>query len=869
MPLSAGAKLGPYEIVAAIGAGGMGEVWKARDTRLGRFVAIKTAKNEFSERFEREARAVAALNHPRICQLYDVASAPEGFGYLVMEYVEGTPLKGPLPLDQALDYAAQMCDALDAAHKKGITHRDLKPSNILVTKSGIKLLDFGLAKIGPVAEPAGDATLTLALTGKTEIVGTLVYMSPEQLSGKEADSRSDIFSFGLVLYEMLVGKRAFEGASAASIIAAILERPAPSISGIAPAALDRTLKRCLEKDPDSRWQSARDVKAELEWIANTPLTETVATARRPWQWLWPSAAVVALAALVLLAFVHFREGQAPEPATVRFQIPAPGKSGIVHFNLSPDGRTLALTSGGSLWIRPLDALQARSLEGTEGAETMFWSPDNQFIAFVAQGKLKKIPAAGGPVQILCDASQALGGTWNRDGVILFPVSVNLGLFRIPQGGGTPIPLSKPGSSDRIPPSIDPQFLPDGTHFLFSNLLGTAPGIYAGTLEGSTLVRIAEGRFSSYVPAAGTQVPDGFLVFERNRQVMAQRFDAGRLKVSGDAVPLAEGARIDPLSPNFSVSENGTLVFAPAAGASAVQLVWLDRAGKPLGGFSPPGVYDSFRLAPDQKRIVFTDRTDANTDVWVFDSTRGVRSRLTFDPAIDDPPIWSPDGLHVVWASNRGGSFDLYEKAANGVGSETLLVKMGTPSGWPEDWSADGRYLMYQIPGAKTGQDLWIAPQAASSASGGQKPFPYLQTMFDEEHGRFSPDARWIAYSSNESGRSEVYVQSFPMPGTKFQISSNGGSEPEWRKDGTELFYIGGEGGMLMAAPIKLGRSASEPLQPGQSKPLFPLPFVSSFIVRRSYDVSNDGQRFLVPVLPAGAAPPPLTVVLNWQTQMKK
>ena len=861
MPLSVGDKLGPYEILAPIGAGGMGEVYKARDTRLDRIVAVKVSKTEFSERFEREARAVAALNHSNICTLHDV-----GPNYLVMEYIEGRPLKGPLPVDQALKYAVQICDALDAAHKKGITHRDLKPANILITKAGVKLLDFGLAKLSSAAQPAkspDDATFTMALTGKNEIVGTLYYMSPEQLqsqaNGQEIDGRSDIFSFGLVLYEMLTGKRAFEGSSPASVIAAIMERPAPSIADVAPAALDRTLKRCLEKDPDNRWQTARDLKAELEWIASAPESGSVVPSpNKQSKLVWVLGALASAVALALagLAFIHFREAALPELAGVQFQIAPPEKSTIEYFKLSPDGRSLAFVTGDRLWIRPLNSLEARPLPGTEGASQLFWSPDNQFLAFFAQGKLKKIAASGGPPQDLCNVTQPFGGTWNRDGVIVLPLSLGSGLYRVPASGGTPLPLAGIGGATR---PVYPEFLPDGQHFLFAD----GRGVGIASLDGAPPVIVSEASNSpAYVPVADRQA--GYLLFRRSDALMAQRFNPTALTLTGDAVPLAQRIGGDPIWAAFSASGNGTLAFAPTAGAGALQLAWKDRAGKQVGLFGPPGVYDRFRLSPDEKQISFSRLQASENDIWVMDSTRGVSSKLTFDPAIDDPPMWSPDGQRIVWASSRaGGTFDLYIKPASG-GTDQLLLKMGTPTGWPEDWSHDGRYILYQIPGAKTGQDLWIAPQAAGGAPA-DKPFPYLQTQFDEEHGRFSPDGHWVAYTSNESGRQEVYVQPFPATGAQFQVSSGGGREPHWRKDGTELFYIG-ESRTLTAVSVKLG---SKSFQADQPKRLFPVSILSTFIIGRSYEVSNDGQRFLTPIIPDGGSAPPLTVDLNWEMMLKK
>jgi hypothetical protein len=493
--------------------------------------------------------------------------------------------------------------------------------------------------------------------------------------------------------------------------------------------------------------------------------------------------------------------------------------------------------------------------GTEGASQLFWSPDNQFLAFFAQGKLKKIALSGGPPQDLCSVTQPFGGTWNRDGVIVLPLSLGSGLYRVPASGGTPLPLPGIGGATR---PVYPEFLPDGNHFLFAD----GRGVGIASLDGAPPVIVSEASNSpAYVPAADRQT--GYLLLRRSDALMAQRFNPVALTLSGDAVPLAQRIGGDPIWGAFSASGNGTLAYAPSAGAGAMQLVWKDRAGKQVGLFGPPGVYDRFRLSPDEKQISFSMLVASENDIWVMDSVRGVSSKLTFDPAIDDPPMWAPDGQRIVWASSRAGGFDLYIKPASG-GTDQLLLKMGTPTGWAEDWSQDGRYILYQIPGAKTGQDLWIAPQAAGGAPA-DKPFPYLQTQFDEEHGRFSPDGHWVAYSSNESGRQEVYVQPFPVTGAKFQVSSGGGREPHWRKDGTELFYIG-EGRTLTAVSVTLG---SKGFQAEQPKRLFPLSILSNFIIGRNYEVSNDGQRFLTPIIPDGGSAPPLTVDLNWQAMLKK
>jgi serine/threonine protein kinase len=856
MPLSIGDKLGPYEILAPLGEGGMGEVYKARDTRLDRIVAVKVSKQEFTERFEREARAVSALNHPHVCQLYDV-----GATYLVMEHVEGSPLKGPLPLDKTLDYAKQIASALDAAHSKSVTHRDLKPDNILVTKSaGVKVLDFGLAKIDkPVS--VDEATLATGLTAKGTILGTLFYMSPEQLNGLQADPRSDIFSFGLVLHEMITGKRAFDGATPASVIAAILERPAPSVVNVAPVTLDRVLKRCLEKDPENRWQTARDLRSALDLIE--PDAQPAAGLSTPGigRWLWPALAGTATLAALTLGVLHFRPAPAPALRIVRFQIAPPEKSTIDYFKVSPDGRQLAFTSDRRVWIQPLDSLQAQPLPGTEGAEQLFWSPDNQSIAFFAQNKLKRIAASGGPVQVICSVSQPHGGTWNRDGVIILPLGLTSGLFRVSASGGEPVQITKLG--------VQPEFLPDGQHFFYMVTAGETEGggTYVGSLDGTPPTRLlTQFANTSFVPAANARGGDGYLLFRRDGTLMAQRFDTMRLALIGDALAIADTAG-NPLWAAFSVAQDGTLVYAPGDEASTVQLAWWDRSGRQGNPFGPPGIYQNFRLAPDEKRITFSKREGNNlADVWTLDSVRAVTSRLTFDPAIDDPPLWSHDGTRVVWASNREGLFNLYAKSATGSGADQLLTEIRAPAGWPEDMSQDGGLLLYQTPSAKADQDLWIAPKPFESAGEDRKPYPYLHSGFDEKHGRFSPDGHWVVYTSNESGRDEVYLQSLPLSGAKVQISTGGGVEPQWRKDGKELFYI--EDRALMAVPVQPASSPSEPPQIGQPKRLFSVPLVDTFIVGRTYEVSGGGQRFLLRSLASGVPAPPLTVVLNWSAQLK-
>jgi eukaryotic-like serine/threonine-protein kinase len=870
MPLSSGDHLGPYKILALIGKGGMGEVYRAHDPRVNRDVAIKVSDARFTERFTREARAIGGLNHTNICHLYDV-----GPDYLVMELVEGPDLRGPLDFDEALPIIKQLIDGIEAAHEKNIIHRDLKPANIKITPEGdVKILDFGLAKAlepppSDDGKPEDSPTLTMGATVAGTILGTAAYMAPEQAKGKAADKRSDIWSFGVIVYEMLTGKRLFQGESAVEILGGVLNKD-PDISA-APVRVHKLLRWCLEKDRKQRLASISDARRLL--VEDSAAPPAAAAPSRLGLSAWIAAGLFLLTTLGV-SFVHFRESP-PEQRSVRFQIPPPEKSNIQNFRLSPDGRFLVFTAyDRKLWVRALDSLQANSLPGTDGATGLFWSPDSQFIGFFAQGKLKKISASGGPPQILCDAQDARGGTWNRDGVILFAPTAISGLFTVPAGGGAPVQVIKPGNSISTDSTRYPEFLPDGRHFLYTILGGKTEqsGIYAGSLDGKPSVRllpdvsnaIYAAAFSSGRGASGrTLGQSGYLLFRRGETLIAQPFDPAQLRMSGDSFPVAERVGESGTSVAFgafSISENGTLAYG-AGTATAFQLAWTDRAGKAMGLFGPPGAYSRFRLAPDDKRIAFDV---ANQDVWVLDAVRGVTSRLTSNPAFDNAPVWSPDGLRLLFSSNRNGGYDVYTKSASGTGQEELLIKMGTGTGAAVDWSKDGRFVLYQMPVAKTGQDLWIAPQFPGGAAGDRKPFPYLQSQFDEQDGRFSPDGKWVAYVSNESGRDEIYVQSFPVSGAKFQISSGGGTEPQWRNDGTELFYLAADGN-LMAVPVKLGSLGSESFQSGPPKPLMPVPSLAGGVTfTRSYAVSNDGQRFLIPSASATGNAPSLTVVLNWQ-----
>lgn len=868
MSLSVGDKLGPYEILAPIGAGGMGEVYKARDTRLDRIVAIKVSKQEFSERFEREAHAVAALNHSRICQLYDI-----GPNYLVFEYVEGQQLKGPLPLEKALDYAAQICDALDAAHTKGIVHRDLKPANILVTKTGVKLLDFGLAKIDkPV--PVPEETVTRALTMKGQILGTLSYMSPEQLQGQEADSRSDIFTFGCVLYEMLTGKRAFDGTSAASVIAAILERPAPSVAEVAPTALDRLLKRCLEKDPENRWQSARDLKSALELVrfpAAVAAPVPVSRSKLPW-------AIAAVLALVLGATAWaLWPKPAPKAQPLRFALDPPAKNVFLHpfFGqaLSPDGRFLVFSTGpessaGSLWLRPLDSLEARPLPGTEGGNGPFWSPDGKSIGFVTDKKLKRIEIQGGVPQNLCDVSvvEFQGASWGGHGVILFSDG---GVIRsVPASGGAATAVTAPDAARIESGHFLPQFLPDGKTFLYLVRSPNAgvQGIYTAALGGAdgkatSPKRIVADADSKAIYAPPFDGAPGYLLWMRAETLVAQRFNPASLQTEGDPIPVADSVNSAAVNVNFRraafwASDTGVLAYFVGSG-EGFRLTWVNRDGKHRESLGPEDIYEWPRLSPDGHRLAVA-RSNENskaTDIWIYEFSRNLMTRLTFTGA-NNLPVWSPEGRRIAFDSARDGAGFIVRKDVSGAGREERLAEGPKPV---LDWSRDGRYLLYEERNPKTGQDLMVLPLDGPAP---RTPIPFVQTPFDEKDGVFSPDGKWIAYDSNESGETEVYIQSFPPSGGKWQVSSGGGSYPRWRGDGKELFYRETPLGSVMAAGIHTS--------PGRVD-IDPPHRIFEWGGPPTYDVSSDGQRFLMLEPPGAdrAITQPLTIVSSWQAGLKK
>lgn len=890
MSLIAGSRLGPYEIVALVGAGGMGEVYKALDTRLDRTVAIKVLPaqfaddSQFRERFDREARIISQLDHPHICALYDVGEgtvlghdpSASAVRFLVIQYLEGETLanriaKGPLPLKEALTVAAQIADALDSAHRAGIVHRDLKPGNVMLTRSGAKLLDFGLATARGVAAGAGLSMLPTTppnLTAQGTILGTFQYMAPEQLEGKEADARTDIFAFGAVLYEMLTGRKAFSGASHASLISSIMSSQPPSVSlvqTLAPAQLDHLIGRCLAKDPEDRWQSARDVKLELSWIAEaptSPLSPTTKGQSLRERFVWPLAGL-ALVALIgaIAAILVARRAPTTAVEPVQFVVLPPDKAtfstDLDGQAVSPDGRQLVFVASGSdgppqLWIRRLDSLNARALAGTEGGGHPFWSPDSHSVGFFGGGKLRKIDVAGGPAQTLADAPFPLGGTWSRDGVILFGRALGSPLFRVSAGGGAATQATRLDQTNGIAAHEAPFFLPDGRHFLF--VVGTGPttgDVYVGSLDSNELKLLLRSN------SAAVYSPSGYVLFLRESTLMAQPFDLATLSTRGEAVTVAEGVGRYFNLISFVVSDTGTLSYRPAVDQQT-RLAWVDRAGQPQASGAPAGVYQEMSLSPDDRRVAFARSGQTDTDVWLTDLDRRITSRFTFRPPLNNVPIWSPDGRQIVFASARDGGLDLYQRASDASGPDELLLKLkAQPILFPSDWSADGRFLAYYRTDSKTQLDIWTL-----SLGGDRKPVPFLHGDFNESEGQFSPDGRWMAYVSDESGGQQIYVQSFPTLGGQRQVSTEGGTQPRWRRDGKELFYLAPDR-KLMAVPVKTGAT----FEADAPRALFQTALAASAL-RQSYAVSADGQRFLLNT-PLEAGSPPMTVVLNWLALLKK
>lgn len=884
-----GQMLGPYRIECLLGAGGMGQVYRARDTRLDRIVAIKVvspalvANGDAKARFEREARSISQLQHPHVCVLHDVGSE-NGVDYLVMEYLEGETLadrlrRGPMPLGEAQKIAIQIASALDKAHRSGILHRDLKPGNVMLTKAGPKLLDFGLAKpLNAVAEASGlssifsaNAVATMTspakpVTAAGSIVGTVQYMSPEQLEGKEPDARSDIFAFGMVLYEMITGRRAFEGKSQASVVASILALEPPSITSLkpeVPPTMEAVVRLCLAKDPEERLQSAHDLKLQLELVnVEAALPQQVAAAPvTPLKRWGPMAALAIVALLAIAAALFYRSEASVAVPPVRSEIvPPEGSPFFARAEaLSPDGTKWAFVANGKngrqLWVRNLDSLSAQPLNGTENADFPFWSADSRNIGFFDGQKLKRIEAAGGPTQTICDAAPGRGGTWNADGVILFSMG-NTGLYRVAASGGTPAPVTKLDEKAGEVSHRWPWFLPDGKHFIFQVITihgEQTRSLQAGSLDSADRHFLLNSEFNGVYSA-------GYVVFWRDGSLVAQPFDTRKLALSGEATPIAENVdtSLGVSAVRASVSQNGSLVYFPGGSAHGWEPFFADATGKQIGEKLPQGLYFHPSVSLDGKRLAICIVTGEKRDIWVMDISRRTESRLTFDGNSDNP-VWSPDGSLIYYGSLRNGQVEILARHSDGSGTEETILRSEQGNVNPEDVSRDGRYLLYsQITGTGI-TEAWALP-----LFGDRKPFPVIR---DNNHdAKFSPDGKFVAYLNNNTGTFENYITPFPGGGAKWQVTSGGGGVNRWRGDGKVLYFLNSKGEMYDVTVTETGGAVALSVP----QPLFSPRLLSGpngpFTL-----AAQDGSKFFLNATNDATTTQRVNAILltNWPAELKK
>ncbi len=905
MGLISGTKLGPYEIQSPLGAGGMGEVYRARDTRLERTVAIKVLPHHLSsnpdlkQRFEREARSISSLNHPRICTLHDVGHQ-DGVDFLVMEYLDGETLAErlrnvSLPLKEALRVGVEVCEAMEAAQRVGLVHRDLKPGNIMLTKGGAKLMDFGLAKSATTtpgsqsasppllsaAKTMSEATPLSPLTTAGTVIGTIQYMAPEQIEGKEADARSDLFALGAVLYEMATGKRPFEGKSQISVASAILEKdpePMRTIQPLTPAAFEHVVETLLAKDPEARFQSAHDVRLELEWIGKNlpqltaPSAERVTKSSLPWL-PWVVAAIVLLAA-VGVAVLHFAARDAKP--IVRTQI-AP--SDQLEFNfvgdscgppvISPDGAHIVFSAQAQgkpqLFLRSMDNLIPQPIPGTEGATFPFWSPDSRSIGFFADGKLKRMDIGGGPAVIICDAPLGRGASWGANGTIVFSPQFATPIYQVPATGGTPAAVTK--LTDKYTTHRWPELLPDGRHFLYLAANHTAPttgetAVFWASLDGK------QNKILVLTPSNALYV-SGYLLFVRQNALMAQHFDPSTGELKGEATVLNDDVQVDNSvwRGTFTASENGTMVYQPGSAGGLLQLTWFDNHGKETGHLGEADDYYQVELSPDGRKAAAAVGTHSY-GIWIYDTEHNTRTRLTFGNVSYLSPIWSHDGKQIAYMGGvLPGNLALWVKSADGSGEEKKLVELNPYTSVQDslcDWSPDGRYIIYATGTASmgTGMDLWVAP-----LFGDRKPFPYTSAPGNQQNAQFSPDGHWVAYSSDESGQPEIYVAPFPWTGAKWQVSNGGGYLPRWRRDGKEIVFLTMGSASIFAADVN---SHGSTFEVGTVRTMFNVNNLSPNTAGQQFAITADGQRFLqITTGDAGKGKLPLNVIQNWTAQLQR